>query len=93
MSLKKLQHDKSIETSLNKEMKNFKLNKDENIINSIGLGASIYVCVCVHNIFFWNTTTNPTWEDLGTPTSSSLTLLYEQSLSIEELQLYWKPIS
>jgi hypothetical protein len=47
MSLKKLQHDKSIETSLKKEMKILRLNKDENIVNSIGLGASRYMCVCV----------------------------------------------
>ncbi len=72
MSLKKLQHNKSIETSLKKEMKILRLNKDENIINSIGLGASLFICVCIYNIYFENTTTNPTWEDLGTPKSSPL---------------------
>jgi hypothetical protein len=60
MSLKKLQHNKSIETSLKKEMKILRLNKDENIINSIGLGASLFICVCIYNIYFENTTTNPT---------------------------------
>jgi len=35
MSLKKLQHNKSIETSLKKEMKILRLNKDD-IVNSIG---------------------------------------------------------
>jgi hypothetical protein len=58
MSLKKLQHNKSIETPSKKEMKILRLNKDENVVNSIGLGASLYICVC--KMFFGNTTTNPT---------------------------------
>ncbi len=55
MSLKKLQHNKSIETSLKKEMKILRLNKDENIVNSISLGASLYICVYVYIICFFET--------------------------------------
>ncbi len=55
MSLKNLQHNKSIETSLKKEMKILRLNKDENIVNSIGLGALLYICVYVYKIYIFET--------------------------------------
>jgi hypothetical protein len=87
MSLKKLQHNKSIDTSLKKEMKILRLNKDENIVNSIGLGASLFMCY-VYITYIFETQQQTQLEKSLAPPNQAHWIVKEQSLSIEELQLF-----